>query len=97
MIFEWDEAKNRANPRKHGFDFRDAEELFRGALVVNADTRCDYGENRWSGVGMIGGRITQVVFAEPVPGIIRIISLRKATSRECKEYEKAIQNGLEAH
>jgi uncharacterized DUF497 family protein len=46
---------------------------------------------------MIGGRITQVVFAEPVPGIIRIISLRKATSRECKEYEKAIQNGLEAH
>jgi uncharacterized protein len=91
------EAKNRANRRKHGFGFRDAEGLFRGALVVNANTRSDYGENRWSGVGMIGGRITQIVFAEPVSGIIRIISLRKATSRERKEYEKAIQNGLEAH
>jgi uncharacterized protein len=77
------------------------EKLWRGGLSIIensiAESRCAYGENRWSGVGMIGGRITQVVFAEPVPGIIRIISLRKATSRECKEYEKAIQNGLEAH
>src|ERR1700676_1082522 len=30
MIFEWDDAKNRANIRKHGFDFADAEEIFRG-------------------------------------------------------------------
>ncbi len=97
MIFEWDGAKNRANLRKHGFDFADAEEMFRGALVVDADTRQDYGESRWSGVGMIGGRLAQVVFAEPFPGNIRIISLRKATSRERKEYEKAIQDRLEAH
>jgi uncharacterized DUF497 family protein len=24
MLIEWDEAKNRANIRKHGFDFADA-------------------------------------------------------------------------
>jgi hypothetical protein len=29
MKFEWDEAKNRANIRKHGFDFGEAEEMFR--------------------------------------------------------------------
>jgi len=28
MTFEWSEAKNRANIRKHGFDFADAEEMF---------------------------------------------------------------------
>ena len=30
MRLEWDEAKNRSNIRKHGFDFAEAEELFRG-------------------------------------------------------------------
>jgi uncharacterized protein len=97
MIFEWDEAKNRVNLRKHGFDFTDAEELFRGVLVVEADTRNDYDENRWTGLSIVGGRVAQVVFAEPVPRTIRIISLRKATSRERKEYEKAIQDRLESH
>jgi len=51
MVFEWDEAKNRANIRKHGFDFADAEEMFRGFLLVRPDTREDYGEERWIGSG----------------------------------------------
>jgi uncharacterized protein len=75
MKFEWDEAKNRANIRKHGFDFADAEEMFRGVLVVDPDTREDYGETRWIGFGAIRGRTACVVFAEPGPEIIRIISL----------------------
>jgi uncharacterized DUF497 family protein len=36
--FEWDETKNRANIRKHGFDFGDAEEMFSGALLIRPDT-----------------------------------------------------------
>jgi hypothetical protein len=38
MIFEWDNAKNRANIRKHGLDFADAEEMFRSVLVVDVAT-----------------------------------------------------------
>lgn len=57
MKFEWDGAKNRANLRKHGFDFADAKEMFRGMLVVDADTRRDYGESRWTGLGIVGGRV----------------------------------------
>ena len=53
MKFEWDESKNRANIRKHGFDLGDAEEMFRGLLVVDPDTREDYGEKRWIGIGTI--------------------------------------------
>lgn len=30
MRLEWDQSKNRANVRKHGFDFSEAEEMFRG-------------------------------------------------------------------
>jgi uncharacterized DUF497 family protein len=42
MNFEWDEAKNRANVRKHGFVLADAE--LRGLMVVDPDTREEYGE-----------------------------------------------------
>jgi uncharacterized DUF497 family protein len=96
MTFEWDEAKNRSNMRKHGLDFADAEEMFRGFLIIRPDTREDYGEERWIGIGMIQGRVTLAAFAEPSPNTIRLISLRKADHDERKEYEKAIQNGLEA-
>ena len=94
---EWDDAKNRANIRKHGFDFADAEEIFRGLLLVSPDVREDYGEKRWAGLGLIGGRTVKVVFVELDSETSRIISLRKATRHERKEYEEAIQNGLEAH
>jgi len=94
---EWDEAKNRANIRKHGFDFADAREMFRGFILVRPDTREDYGEERWIGIGMIQGRFALVAFAEPLPNTIRVISLRRAHHEERKEYEKAIQDGLEAN
>ncbi|MFY9977133.1 MAG: BrnT family toxin [Candidatus Sulfotelmatobacter sp.] len=97
MILEWDEAKNRANIRKHGFRFSDAEEMFRGALLVRPDTRAEYGEERWIGIGMIQGRFAFVAFAQPSPETVRIISLRKADRGERKEYEKALQDGLEAN
>lgn len=97
MIFEWDDAKNRANIRKHGFDFADAEQMFRGMLVVRPDVREDYGEQRWIGIGMIQGCVTFVAFAEPAPATVRVISLRKADHEEREEYEKAIQDGLETN
>ena len=97
MDFVWDEAKNRANIRKHGFDFADAEEMFRNVLIVDADTRDDYGESRWTALGTVGGRVTHVVFAEGDLETIRIISLRKATSHERKEFEKAVKDRLEAN
>ena len=41
---------------------------------VDPDTREDYGENRWVGLGMIRGRIVYVAFAKRGPDVIRIIS-----------------------
>ena len=93
--FQWDEAKNRTNIRKHGFRLADAVEMFRGSLVIRPDITEDYGERRWVGIGVTQGRIALVAFVEREPDIIRIISLRKANREERKEYENAIQNGLE--
>jgi uncharacterized DUF497 family protein len=54
-------------------------------------------EKRWRGIGTIRGRTTVVIFAEPFPERVRVISLRRAHHEEREEQEKAIQNGLEAH
>ena len=96
MKFEWGEAKNRANIKKHGYSLAEAEKMFCGPLLVRPDTREDYGEERWLGVGMIQGHFAFVAFAQLSQDTIRIISLRKADREERKEYEKAIQDGLEA-
>ena len=96
MIFEWNEAKNRSNIRKHGLDFAEAEEMFHGFILVRPDTSEDYGEERWIGIGMIRVRVAFVAFTELSHDTVRIISLRKADHEERKEYEKAIEDGLEA-
>jgi len=49
MCFEWDEAKNTANIRKHGIDFADAIDIFNHPMLAILDEREDYGEERWIG------------------------------------------------
>ena len=97
MRFEWDEEKNRANLRKHGFHLAEAPEMFAGPFLARPDTREDYGEERWIGVGITRGRLAFVAFAVISDETIRIISLRKATNEERKDYETAIADGLEAN
>ncbi len=97
MKFEWDEDKNQENIRKHGFDFADAWEIFEAPMRTALDTRANYGEDRWSGIGLLGNRIVVVVFTERGGGIIRMISLRKASKYERKKFEEALRDGLGAH
>ena len=91
MDFEWDERKRLTNLDKHGLDFVEAEEMFEGPMLVALDTRRDYGEDRWIGLGMSQGRVLVLSFAERNDGqTIRVISLRKALKHEQKAYEKII-------
>lgn len=46
MRFEWDEEKNQANIRKHGFNFTDAWEIFESPMLISLDVKEDYGEER---------------------------------------------------
>jgi uncharacterized DUF497 family protein len=90
--FEWDETKNDTNIRKHGLDFSDAWKVFVPTLIVEIDDREDYGETRWSGIGVLEDRVVKVIFTEPNENTIRIISLRKATKYERDLYAKTIKN-----
>ena len=44
--FEWDEAKNLENVRKHEIDFADVSKMFEGSMLIELDDRFDYGEDR---------------------------------------------------
>ncbi len=89
MIFEWDAAKNAANLLKHGIDFRDAVRIFEGAIWERIDDRRSYGEMRMIAIGVVDGREVVVIYTARSTRR-RIISARRANSRECKAYRDAV-------
>jgi uncharacterized DUF497 family protein len=91
MEFEWDLAKDAANQAKHGIGFRQAAEIFRGAIVVSEDTRRDYGERRLIALGEYDGDVIRVVFTERGT-TVRIISAWKANRNDRENYKKAQQD-----
>jgi uncharacterized DUF497 family protein len=93
MRFEWDESKNLANYRKHGVWFEEAQTVWADARSVEFfDPEHSETENRFLRIGhSTGGRLLLIVFCErDSRGLIRIISSRKATSKEGKSYEEGI-------
>lgn len=92
MELEWDAAKNEQNVRKHGFDFADAAACFRSPLLVREDARRDYGEQRWVGLGRIQDMVVNPVFTRRGHRI-RVISLRRANSRERELYFQYLRSG----
>lgn len=84
--FEWDEAKRKANIAKHGPDFLDMPDMFTSLMLAAQDSRKDYDETRKIGFGFIRGRLMAVAFTERDPNSIRIISARKAHTREEASY-----------
>jgi uncharacterized DUF497 family protein len=85
MGFEWDEAKDATNRRKHDLGFREAAEIFRGYVLTAEDTRRDYGERRLIALGEYNGEVIRVVFTER-DGNVRIITAWKASRDDRKNY-----------
>ncbi|MBD2189006.1 BrnT family toxin [Pseudanabaena mucicola] len=87
MDFEWDDFKNERCFRDRGFDFAYAvRAFFDRDRIIHLDRRYSYGENRYQLMGMIDNRLFVVIYTYR-KDVIRIISARKANSREVKLYE----------
>ena len=87
MNLEWDEVKSDACYRERGFDFAYAALVFADPhRITQHDTRYMYGEDRYQLIGRIDGRLFVLVYT-PRGDVVRIISARKANSREVKRYE----------
>ena len=88
-MFEWDKAKAKKNETKHGVSFSDTFGVFEDPNALTMD-ECVRGEERCVTIGMDGfGRILVVVYAWRGEKI-RIISARKATRSEVRQYEDKI-------
>jgi uncharacterized protein len=82
MQFEWDEAKNLENIRRHEIDFADVSEMFDSPMLIEPDVRFDYSEDRWFGIGFLGNGIAVIIWTERQGDVIRIISARRANRHE---------------
>ena len=89
IIFEWDDEKNLRNLKKHDVSFDEAQSVFFDDFAIQYwDEEHSNQEDRFLMLGMSSRmRILLIVHCyRKSDSIIRIISARKATKNESKEY-----------
>lgn len=93
MQFEWDEKKNQTNIRKHGVSFEEAQTVFFDPLTLVApDPEHSKAEDRYLAIGHSSKHRALLVvhcFCRE-DELIRIISARKLTPSERKQYEDGL-------
>lgn len=89
LSFEWDGGKSRANEKKHGVSFEEAQTVFLDENAVRFyDPDHSQDEDRFILLGM-SSRLRVLVVCHCLresDSVIRIISARKADKREEKGY-----------
>jgi hypothetical protein len=88
MEFEWDQNKSEKCFTERGFDFAYViRAFFDPNRLVQRDKRYDYGEKRYQLIGKIDERVFVVIYT-PRKRTLRIISARKANTREVRHYHE---------
>lgn len=89
VIFEWDEEKAKSNLRKHRVSFEEGESVFYDPRTITiSDPNHSDDEFRFIDLGISNrNRVLVVVYTERKHRI-RIVSVRKATRYEQKQYEQ---------
>ena len=91
MNFTWDKAKNRLNKKKHGVSFEEAKSVFldEHARLIGDPDHSD-SEDRFVLLGMstkLRFLVVVHVYRESNE-LIRIVSARRATTKERKFYRR---------
>ncbi|WP_404404364.1 BrnT family toxin [Pelagibacterium halotolerans] len=89
MKIEYDPAKNDRNIRERQLPFDRASDFDWDTAIIAEDVRNEYPERRFVAVSYLDERLHVLCFT-PVSGGIRVISFRKANSREVRRYEQEI-------
>jgi uncharacterized DUF497 family protein len=89
MLIDFDPVKNAKNIRERGLSFERAAEFDFLSATYLLDDRQDYGELRQIAIGYLDGRLHFLCFVQ-IPDGIRVVSFRKANSREARKYDRPI-------
>ena len=92
--FEWSSAKARANLKKHGVSFEEAQTVFfdsNARMIFDPDHSTKEDRFILLGLSSVLRLLTVIHCCRDDDGkIIRIISARKATRKEQKQYESFV-------
>jgi hypothetical protein len=94
--FEWDDVKAVANVHKHEVSFDLAGTIFNDPLLLTiADLEHSETEERWFSIGRaVNGSMLSVIYLWSVGEMsttkIRIISARRSTQTEIRQYEESL-------
>ena len=94
LLFEWNQAKNLSNQRKHEVSFEEAAQVFLNPLYLSWKERVQDGEQRWQTCGPVEGQslliVAHTIVEEFEDGreieVVRIISARRAEAKERRRY-----------
>ena len=89
LTFEWDEVKAKENLMKHKVPFDEGKTVFNDPfLLTYPDVDNSETEERYVNIGVSAKDRILVLIHTERQGEIRIISCRKATARERRDYEE---------
>jgi uncharacterized DUF497 family protein len=87
LEFEWNEAKAKANFRRHGVSFDLAKTVFKDPFAIEfLDDRDEHEEERFVIIGVAEAKVLLFVAYTEREERIRIISARRATQYEQDDY-----------
>jgi uncharacterized protein len=89
QLIEFDEQKRLQTLLERGLDFARAGEVLNTTSHTVEDLRRSYGEARFITLGFLDDRLTVLVWTSR-GSKKRIISMRNANERECKEYKRGV-------
>ena len=90
MEVEFDPKKAASNLRKHGIGFEEASSCLYDCFALGMEDSLAHEENRWVLTGVSDKLRHLTVVYTLRSGKIRIISARKATKREIRDYAKRV-------
>ena len=87
MEIEYDPVKAETNLTKHGVSFEEAATALLDPMALGFEDQDAEGESRWVLLGMSSqARLLTVIYTLRDSDRIRLISARKATRNEAKQY-----------
>ena len=93
MEFQWSNAKNQSHQKKHGVSFEDASTIFFDTTTkVANDPEHSFTEERFLAIGYSSKQKLLLVIHcyQDDSEFIRIISARKATKQERRQFEEGL-------
>jgi uncharacterized DUF497 family protein len=89
LLFEWDPSKATENLETHGVSFDEASTAFRDSLSLTIyDPLHSEEEDRFVLIGNSHKNRLLVIVHTERGGFLRLVSARKATKKERKQYEE---------